>query len=500
MADSGVEPVARWATVPGRPPVAWRAVAVVAVVAVAVHLAVATRFGWHRDEFYYVLCGRSPAWGYVDQPPVAPVLARLAAALPGGVLPLRLVAIAAQAGCVLLTAVLAAEFGGRRRAQLLAAAATAASPVFVAASLLFGTTVLDQLAWVAVLVLVARALRLGSVRAYLAAGAVAGIGLETKDTIAVLLLGIGLGLALFRRDALRGPGPWLAGALAVLIAVPNLLWDARHQWANFHMAQVLAEQEGGASGALTHLPTMALLLAGPPLVGLWVLGVRRLATSAGRDHRWVLVATVVAVVVFTAAGGRPYYPAPALTALFAAGAVQVEAAATARGRIWWPAAVAGSGLLAVIVGLPVLPVAADTDLRSVNPQVMETYGWPSFVATVQQASAKLPAGTPIFTSNYGEIGALTILGPADGLRRPVFSGHNQYALSAPPGTPNTVLCVGQWSAAFLRRFWSQVTEVAPISLPHGLRDQETTQHAAVYVCSRPHGSWAAMWPGLRHLD
>ena len=99
---------------PTRETLAWRPVlAVVAVAGVDAPLAVATRFGWHRDEFYYVISGRHLAWGYPDQPPLTPLLARLAADLPGGVLPLRLLAIAAQLGCILLAATLAAEFGGR---------------------------------------------------------------------------------------------------------------------------------------------------------------------------------------------------------------------------------------------------------------------------------------------------------------------------------------------------------------------------------------------------
>jgi 4-amino-4-deoxy-L-arabinose transferase-like glycosyltransferase len=121
------------------PRVAWRPVLLIACVVAVIHLAVATRYGWHRDEFYYVITGRHLAWGYVDQPPLTPVLARLAAALPGGVLPLRILAIVAETGCVLLAAKLAAELGGRRRAQLIAAAAVAACPAFVAASVLFGT-------------------------------------------------------------------------------------------------------------------------------------------------------------------------------------------------------------------------------------------------------------------------------------------------------------------------------------------------------------------------
>ncbi|MGW4772312.1 glycosyltransferase family 39 protein [Nocardia sp. NPDC004278] len=486
---------------PARAPIAWRPVSVVGAAAAMVHLLVATRFGWHRDEFYYVICGRHLDWGYVDQPPLAPLLARLAADLPGGVLPLRLVAIAAQVGCILLTAVLAAELGGRRRAQTLAAAAVAACPVFVAAAMIFGTTVLDQLAWVAALALTARALRLRTTRAWLAVGAVAGLGLQTKDTLAVLLIGLAVGLLSFRRDALRGRGPWLAGAVAVLIAAPNIVWDARHQWANLEMARELATQQGGAVGSLTHLPTLLLLLAGPPLIVLWLSGVRHLLSRAGCAHRWMLAAAVVVVLLFTVSGGKSYYAAPALAGLFAAGAVRAETYATNRGRVRWTIALAASAIVALVIGLPVLPPHAETALRSANPQLMETYGWPRFVDQIVRAAAPLPTEVPVFASNYGEAGAVTILGPAMGLHRQVLSGHNNYLLWGPPeGTPDTVLCVGQWDTAYLHHFWTQVTEIAPITLPTGLTDQETAQHAAIYLCEQPHGTWAQLWPDLRHLD
>ncbi|BCJ28767.1 glycosyltransferase family 39 protein [Actinocatenispora sera] len=488
-----------------RATLAWRPVLAIMAVTGLVHLAVATRFGWHRDEFYYVISGRHLAWGYPDQPPLAPLLARLAADLPGGVLPLRLLAIAAQLGCVLLVAALVAELGGRGRAQAVAAGAVAACPVFVAASMLFGTTVLDQLAWAAVLLTVTRALRTGTVRGWLLAGAVAGIGLENKDTIGVLLLGITIGVLLFHRAALRTAGPWLGAALAVLLTVPNLLWDARHGWPELHMGAVLAAQQGGPLGSLAQLPELALLLAGPPLVTLWFFGIRWLASESGRNHRWILVVAATAIVVFTASGGKSYYPAPVLIGLFAAGSRWFEArsVATAPRQRWrYPVAIVTCGIFAVVFGLPVLPVRAENVLRAVNPQPVETYGWPSFVRQVTAAAATMPPGTTIFTSNYGEAGALTTLGPADGLRLPVASGHNAYMLWGPPPgtTPDHVLCVGEFHPHYLHRAWSDVREIAPITTPGGIVDEETAQHAAIYSCSRPHGNWTRLWPALRHLD
>ena len=140
------------------------------------------------------------------------------------------------------------------------------------ASLLFGTTVLDQLAWAVVLLLVARALRQGRDRDWIAAGVACGIGLENKQTVAVLVLAVLAGLLVTRREVLAGRGPWLAGLLAGAIWLPNLLWDATHGWANLQMAASEASSQGGTFGSAAQLPVLALLLAGPLLVGLWSKG------------------------------------------------------------------------------------------------------------------------------------------------------------------------------------------------------------------------------------
>jgi hypothetical protein len=478
------------------PRLEWRPVLLIAAVAAAVHLTIATRYGWHRDEFYYVITGWHPAFGYVDQPPLTSLLAGAAGLLPGGVLPLRILAIACQVGCIVLGGKLAAEFGGGAKAQAIAAGAVATCFGFVASSVLFGTTITDQLVWAALPVVVARALRLRTTGAWLLVGLVAGVGLENKDTVAVLLLGVVVGLVVFRRDVWRTPGPWLAAGLAVLLKAPNVVWDAVHGWPDLEMARVLSDRSGGPLGSLANLPVLALLLAGPPLVGLWVLGVRRLARG---EHRWVLAVVVTVVVVLTASGGKIYYPAPLLIALFAAGAVHVEA--TGRSRWRWPALIGAAAVLAVVFGYPVLPIRTEDDLRALTQNNLETYGWPAFVDQVRAAAATLPPGTPIVTSNYGEAGALTILGPDHGLQNPVVSTHNAYSdWGPPPGTPDPALCVGEFDAADLHRYWSDVTEVAPITMPDGVHDEEMNAHAAIYVCREPRGSWAQMWPDMRHYD
>ena len=139
-------------------------------------------------------------------------------------------------------------------------------------------------------------------------------------------------------------------------------------------------------------------------------------------------------------------------------------------------------------------------MRVLNPTVLETYGWPGFVDQVRQAAPVLPAGTPVFTSNYGEAGALTVLGPPQGLSQPVLTAQNTYALwGPPPGRPDVAPCVGEFGPAQLHRAWAEVTEVAPIQM-NGVHNEETNHHAAIYICRQPYGTWAQLWPALVHFD
>ncbi|UVO11006.1 glycosyltransferase family 39 protein [Mycobacterium sp. SVM_VP21] len=485
-------------------------VAIVAATAAAVHLAVATRYGWFPDEFYFVICGRHLAWGYVDQPPLVPLLAHIAEAVPGGgLLTLRLFAIAAHVGCIVSAALLTAEFGGRRLAQVIAAAAVAACPAFVGLSMYFGPTVTDQLVWLTVLALVARALRLDTTPSWLLAGAAAGIGLENKHTAVVLIAGIAAGLVIFERETLRTPRPWLAAGLATLLAAPNLWWMAQHGWPNLQFARMISQHSRDTLGSLIQLPLLTIGLAGPLLVVLWVFGIRWLASPAQREHRWILVVVAVALVVFTCASGRPYYAAPVFAVLYAAGAVRVESARTVGlqpnstdENAWlplrWTATLAVSFVGAVLLCLPVLPISAAQALRHINPWLASTYGWPQFTKQVVTIASSLPAHVPIFTGYYTEAGALSILGPAADLRHPVYSAHNNYALWGPPkGSPDTVLCVGDFPRSYLLDYWSQVSTLATVTADDGEHTWETDR--TIYLCQQPRGTWAEMWPSLSHF-
>src|SRR5437879_7716186 len=185
-------------------------------------MAVANRYGWHRDELYYLASSRHPARGYVDYPPITPLLARVDQAIfPGSLPALRLLTVLAGAGIIVVAALIAREVGGNQLAQILAGLAVLISPMFVGANILFQTVSFDELVWAVACLLFVRLLRGADPREWLLLGLVFGIGLETTYTVIgrgiAMLVGL---LATNARWHLASPWPWLGFGIAVLLLLP----------------------------------------------------------------------------------------------------------------------------------------------------------------------------------------------------------------------------------------------------------------------------------------
>ena len=196
----------------------------------ALHLWANGAYDYFRDELYFIVCGEHLAWGYVDQPPLVPLIARGARALFGdSVLGLRLVPALADTALVALGTVAAGRLGGGLFARWLAGLALLAAPVFRVDGLLLSTDFLQPLAWLAASLLILDATEGERPAAWYALGIVTGVTLLDKYMIAFFLIATGIGLVLTRhRRALLLPAPWLVGGLALLIVLPNLLWQQSH--------------------------------------------------------------------------------------------------------------------------------------------------------------------------------------------------------------------------------------------------------------------------------
>src|SRR5438034_10194808 len=151
---------------------------------VGVTMAVADRYGWHRDELYYLASSRHLSLGYVDYPPVTPLLARLDQALFPGSLPgLRLLPVLAGAAVIVIAALIARELGGNGLAQALSGLAVLISPLFIGTNILFQTVSFDQLVWAIACLLFVRLLRAADPREWLWLGLVLRVGYEWESQL-----------------------------------------------------------------------------------------------------------------------------------------------------------------------------------------------------------------------------------------------------------------------------------------------------------------------------
>ncbi|MFB7733349.1 glycosyltransferase family 39 protein [Streptomyces sp. NPDC056112] len=475
----------------------------VAVAFASVLTALSGRYGYHRDELYFLAAGDHPAWGYVDQPPLTPLVARAAQTVfgdtPAG---LRVPAALAFAAYVVVAALVARELGCRRPAQALAAGLAGLSAQALAVGHMLSTATFDLLAWLMICLLVLRLLRTGDGRWWLALGAAVGVGLLNKYLVALLVVVLLAAiLAVGPRRVLRSG--WLpVGALvALVVASPGLWWQVDHGWPQLTVAGGIS-QDDGAENRLLFLPQQLVYLS-PLFVPVWVTGWLRLwRDPALRWARAAAVAYPLMCLLVLGLGGKGYYAVPLLVVLLVAGCEPLADWLRSRSRaLLLAGAVAVTAVINAMVTLPMLPPSALGVPLAMNKEQGEQIGWQALADTVSEAWLAVPAEdrarAVVFTQNYGEAGALDRYGPERGLPRP-YSGHMSYAdWRRPPDTANgPVLLVRQQNASGVEQFFTGCRPVARVDNRHGVPNEE--QHATVALCSGTTAPWSRLWPSLRH--
>jgi hypothetical protein len=478
---------------------------VIAVAQLLVLLATSSRYGYHRDEMYFIVAGGHPAFGYPDQPPLIPLLAWAMNSLaPGSLLALRTPAALASAATTLLAAMVAREAGGGGRAQLIAAACTAVSAFALAVGHMLSTTTPDMLSTTALGWLMIRAIATGSDPCLLGAGVVVGVGFEAKPQVGLVAVVIAVTLAAIGpRWPLRSRWGLAGGCAAIALAAPYLLWQQAHGWPQITVAHNIAgNAEGGRAGFIP----FQLVMVSPLLVPVWVAGVLApFRRAVWYELRFVSITYFLVALLYLAGNGKAYYLASLYPMLLGLGAIPT-ADWTLHSRWRAPALTAAlvlSGLFSAYIALPLLPV---TKLQgsaplALNPDLGEEVGWPAFVQTVARAWRAIPPGermhAAIFTANYGEAGAIDLLGGAVSLPR-AFSGHNGFSEWGEPAAGDiNVLLVGYNDPASARPQFIGCRTLAKVNNGVGLNNNE--QGLPVMLC-RIAAPWRAIWPSLVHYD
>ena len=508
---------------PAAPP-AWGLLLAIAGARLALHAALADRYGYFRDELYFLDCGRHLAWGYVDAAPAIGLYAKLALLLGGSLPALRLLAGLAGAGVVLLTGLLAWRLGGSRAAQGLAAVAALATPIFLAIASLFSMNVVEPLFWTGCAIVLVRLANGASPRLWLLLGLLAGLGLLNKHSTAFFGVAVAAGILLSpARRALATPWPWAGAGVALLVFLPNLLWQATNGFPTLEDLRNVARTGKNVVLGPGEFVLTQVLQQGPHLLPLWLGGLAWLLLARSGRYRALGAAFAVFFVLMFTMNAKGYYLTPIFPIVIAAGAVGLdEALARSRrlaGRAWPRLAATAWCVLLTLPAAPMVlplldpPVFVDYTRRlgftppraevahdGPLPQLFgDQHGWPELVTEVARVWNGLTpeerARGAIFANNYGEAGAINLLGPAQGLPRAI-SAHQNHFFWGPRGFRGGVLVVLQDDRVSLERLCSSVEEAGRHAHPWGMAEE----NGPIWVCRGLKTPLQELWPRLKHWN
>lgn len=481
----------------------------------ALHVATIGRYGYFRDELYYLACSRHLAWGYVDHPPLSiALLALVRVTLGESLVAIRLLPALAGAATLYLAARIARELGGGRYAQALAALATLAAPQFLGVNGFYSMNSFDILLWPLAALLLLKCLADDRPGRWLLLGLVIGLGIENKLSMLWLAAGFFAGLAVTRPRALLTKGPWITATVAALLALPHVLWQAAHGWPTLEFIRNATEHKMVKASPLSFLKGQVLVM-NPLSVAVWGTGL--VAAIRGRsDPRGRVLGVAylaVAAILLGSRSAKAEYLTPAYTMLFAAGAVAIERTLTQAALRWLrvaiPVAIAALAVVLLPFALPVLSVDAFvrysraigiTPPQSERQKVAELpqhyadmFGWEDMASTVADVYRSLPpedrARAAIVTQNYGEAGAIDLFGRRLGLPNAI-SGHNSYWMWGYGAWKGDVLVIVGGSREDYARVFETVEPAATIRCEHCMPYE---RDLPVYVARRLKVSLEEYW-------
>jgi hypothetical protein len=489
------------------------------------HIYFNNRYGYFRDEFNYMACGDHLQWGYVDQPPLIPFLIHFCRLVLGDSLrAIRFIPALSSSLLLVQTAAIARELGGRRYAIILGALCTAIAGMYLSNGSLLGTNCLEPNLWMGCAYFVILAVKRNQPRYWLWFGVLAGLGLEEKYSIAVFGLGIVVGLMFTaQRRVFLSKWIWLGGLAALLIFLPNLLWNIHNHWPFLElMRNIRAEGRDIAYGPVPFFVQQVMTL-NPSNAPVWIMGLIALfAWPQLRPYRALGWCYLAVYTIFFVLHGKNYYLTPIYPMLLAAGAVRIESLLdrlrTESARQSWRISIVVALVIGVAIGLPmsvpVLPPATFVQYMRLNgiqlaktehfgdvsplPQwYSDQFGWKEIAGEAIVAWNRIPpeerSDCGIFAQDYGQAGAIDFFDRKLGLP-PALSGDRTYWLWGWRGySGNCMIVVGDRPER-LKQLFGEVEFIGlSADNPWALE-----KRIGVFICHKSKfGTLADLWPQLK---
>ncbi len=483
-----------------------------ALASVAIHTVTNGQYGFHRDELQTLDDARHMDWGFVAYPPITPLIGRLELTLFGtSLIGFRFFAAVAVSVVMVLAGLIAQQLGGGRREQVLAALATCVAPVALAQGAVFQYVSFDYLWGALATYFLVKLCKTGDARWWLGIGLALGLGMETRYTAGFWTVGIVAGVLLSdARKYLASKWLWIGVGISVLLFLPNVIWQAKHDWISLDFLKHLHERDvrqGRNKGFLLGQILLCVNLVTVPLaaLGLWFLSAR----EQGKKYAlvgWMVLATFL---LFWIAKARFYYTAPIYPVVLAAGSVAfgnwLKTAKPARAKILnglqWTAIALNGAVFAVFV-MPVAPFGGVgwRVTSKLHDQFREQIGWTDLADSVASVYNSLPAEerarTGILTGNYGEGGALNLYGPSRGLPFAMSGTNSFWYRGYDPREPQTVILVGLEKEEADANFTSCAI-VAKNTNRFGVENEESRDHPDIYLCRGLKSMWPEFWKKFR---
>jgi 4-amino-4-deoxy-L-arabinose transferase-like glycosyltransferase len=509
-----------------------------AATAVLLQMLTNGRYGYFRDELYFMATGDHLAWGYVDFAPLAAWLMRASRILFGdGLHAIRLLPALAHGAEIVLTGFIVRELGGRRFAILLACLSVLVAPVILNNATRFSMNPFEPLFWMGCIYFVLLAinhptsqkmaggdpgLKINRPELLAWAGVMLGLGLMNKHSTVFFLISLVIGLLATKdRRLLRNEWFWIAAGIAFVIAVPNLIWQYQHHFPTLEDLENVRREHKNIE--LPPLPFIRqqIMMLGPASALVWIAGLGFLLFHReGKRYRSLGVTFLVFFTIMMVLHAKDYYLAPIYPMLFAAGGVFWEKLTETRCGLRWvkiaiPAAVLALGVIVIPLVVPVLPVQKLAPyMESLGMKISRTeghhsgplpqhfgdeFGWPEMVATVANVynsmTSEERARTGILAGNYGEAGAIDFFGARYGLPKAI-SAHQNYYFWGPRQYTGESLILLQWSLEDAQ-YWCKSIEQGPTLDPYYGMGEE---HYTILLCHGFKQPLAESWPHLKHWN
>jgi hypothetical protein len=481
------------------------------------------QYGYFRDELYFIARGEHLDWGYVDQAPLAPWIARLTrAALGDSLFALRFAPAVAGAMKVLLTGWMVREFGGKTFAVTLACLCLLVAPGYLLTDTLFSMNAFEPLFWMGSAYCLVVGIHRSQPHFWLWSGLLMGLGLQNKHSMLLFGVGIFVGLVLTStRHFLVSQWLWMGAALALLLFLPNLLWQYQHHWP---MLEVLANVQKTGKNVVLSPPqyvVQQLLLLLPLTAPVWIAGIWFfLFHRQGSQYRLLGIAYLIILVLVITLKGKNYYLLPAYPMLFAGGATLWESVLQGKRSFRWLQATA-LGLLAMAgaalapLTLPVLPIETflryqqalgfkppKTEVAHVGPLPQyfgDMFGWPEMVEAVARICRALPpeerSKTAIFARNYGQAAAIDFFGRRYGLPKAI-SPHQNYYLWGPRNFTGESMIVLGYDRNSVEEYCTRVVEAGRVNHPYAMAEERYQ----IFLCRGLKQPLSELWPQWKHWN